>query len=171
MFTSDLDVREVGRLDVANAGWARVDLGDLDGQDPRLILAGQARVEGFVGKADAGKVGDLVPTYWAALFLVSAAFVQVLTEARLTGWSASRASVVGNPHAGDLMVLQVTGVCTAPRALAVGRELDPRGWDGSDLFLVDGDATIYLSPKARRVLISAALRNVETDLAGFEAPP
>jgi hypothetical protein len=145
-------------------------VGDLDGQDPRRVLAGYARLERIVGKADAGRIGDLVPTYWAALFLASTAFVQVLTEAGLTGWSASPIPVAGNPRAVDLMLIQVTGRCTVPRALGVGMELDPKGWDGSDFFLMDGDATIYLSPKARGALVAAQLRNVETGLAGFEAP-
>lgn len=170
MFTSDFDVRKVGRLDVSNPHWARVDLGDLEGQDPRMVLSGRVRAEGLVGMADAGEIGDLVPTYWAALFLVSPALVRLLTEARLTGWFLSSVSVLGNPQAIDLALLQVTGKCMATRAPGVGMELDPKGWDGSDFFLVDGDATIYLSPRARLAMKSAGLRNVEVDLAGFEAP-
>lgn len=89
MSTTELAGPEVARLDVKDPRWARVDLGDLGGTYPRLMLAAQAGVANLHGVADAGKIGDLVPTYWAALFLVSPAFVAVLSRAGLTGWSVT----------------------------------------------------------------------------------
>lgn len=168
MYKFELAVPAVGRLDVVNPHWARVDLGDLGGADPRQVLAGTVDLPDAKGVADAGKVGDLVPTYWAALFLVTPAFRTVLSDAGLTGWSTTPLLVTGNSAALDLTLLHVRGRCGPARSLGVGSELDPGNWDGSDLFLVDGDSTVYLSPRARRVLSSAHLRNVETDLAGFD---
>ena len=87
MSTTDHTSRPIGELDLQDHRWARVDIGDLGGADPHRVLVGSVDPEIGRGHADpAGKVGDLIGTYWAALFLISRAFVKLLTVAGLTGW-------------------------------------------------------------------------------------
>jgi hypothetical protein len=118
MSTTDHTSRLIGQLDLQDHRWARVDIGDLGGADPHRVLVGSVDPEIGRGHADpTGKVGDLIGTYWAALFLISRAFVKLLTVSGLTGWRITPVPVEGNPAIADVCLLQVVGSCGPIREL------------------------------------------------------
>jgi hypothetical protein len=159
----------IGQLDLAEHSWVRVDIGDLGGAAPRTALTGATNMPFPVAQADpTGDVGDLIGTYWAALFLASRAFIRVLSSSSLTGWQTVKITVDGNPAVHGVALLQVVGRCGPVNETGLGRTLDLRSWDGSDLFVPANESSIFLSARAVDILRGAGLRNVEIETDGVE---
>ena len=169
MSTTDHASRLIGRLGLKNHRWVRVDIGDLGGADPHRVLVGSVDPQITLGQADStGKVGDLIGTYWAELFLVNRAFVELLTVSGLTGWRTTSVPVQGNPSVDDVCLLRVVGSCGPIRETGAGRVLELDSWDGADLFVPSNESTILLSSRAVEALRDAHLSNVEVEPAGVE---
>lgn len=167
------------QLSVQSYSWAQVDIGDLAGCSQREVLTG-ATVELGVARADPeGQVGDLIPTYWSSLYLVSDQFVEVMTKATLTGWRTLPIQVTGNEHFRDVSLLQVLGRC-GPIVKEGDWLLQEEGdrqclsvstWDGSDLFVPENRRMTLLSPRAAETIQGSSLRNVTVDDARIEILP
>lgn len=119
---------------------------------------------------DDGRVGDLVGTTWAALFLVSDEFADALRARGFSGWRLVPVAIAANRALPTMSMLQVVGRCGPISSPSIGRVLDPATWDGSDMFVPANEATILLSPRCADVLRQASLRNVEIVNAGLESP-
>jgi hypothetical protein len=142
--------------------------------DARSALVGEfrERISGVV--LNPGRAWDLVGTYWASLYLVSPRFVDLLIAAGATGWKPRTVDIPGSPDLPPLALLTVTGRCG--RLLPGGEGgrppfgvfLDPSTWDGSDVFVADGDGAILLTGDLASRLRSARLSNVNIEPAGIE---
>lgn len=167
--TTSTRLPALAQLDLADHSWARVDIGDLENGDPHAVLTGRTPIGRFSGRADGDReLGDLVGTYWAALFLMSSKFVATLETANLTGWKPVPVEVHGNPDARNFALLQVTGTCGPISGGKVGRSLDLRTWDGSDFFVAENESVVFLSEKAAEVLRSSQLANVDISPASVD---
>jgi len=139
---------------------------------PRELLTAEVSNSALRGVVrDRGLVGDLIPTYWAAVFTVTLRLVDVLRASSLTGWRTLPVTVPG-PRLPPIFLLQVCGRCGPIRGASgrsVGLFLDPRTWDGSDLFLPENEDRILMTARCADALSVARLKNVELSLAGLEA--
>ena len=179
--TSRLSVGEVRSLRLRSYDWLRVRL-DLPvrSDNDRLLDAvykGPVPIEALVEHD--GKVGDLVGTLWAALYLMSDRFVHVLEQNAITGWRGYDSVMKGRGSTTAWRILGVTGrsgpVRTptgGPAGLQpLGHYLDPREWDGSDLFHPESEGTILVTARAAEAIRDADLKNVVLEPAGLEPPP
>jgi hypothetical protein len=169
MNADSLEVRQVYSLQVASHTAARVDLPDLAGSDVRSVLDGTRPARELAGVTrQRGPYGDLVSTFWAALFLVSDRFVAALSEG-LTGWEVSPVTITDGPPLSLLHVFGCSGPILAQEPITgdIGQYLDPQTWDGSDLFLPKNHNGILLTRQAKDVLAGKRLRNVLFEPAGL----
>jgi hypothetical protein len=184
MFTSDLlDVRQVHTLQLRSHRWMRIDLLGLESTPPRDILTGKLADDRLVGVVrQHGRLGDLVGTFWAAVFLVSERLREVLRAGGVSGWTTRPVVVEGADavNAVSLHLLCVHGRCgpvieradsTSSKTGGVGQYLDPGEWDGSDVFVAANHNAILLSDRGADVIRRARLSNVEVSPAGLEPLP
>ena len=124
---------------------------------------------------------DYVGTTWAVLALVSERFIAVLEANGFTGWATypieiydERGHAVPGYHG-----LAVTGragpidndlspVMIVPAPVPGGEALPhrigmrfwPETWDGSDVFVPDGTAAIFVTEAVRNALVKAKVTNI-----------
>ena len=131
-------------------------------------------IRGFVDQK--GKVGDLLGTFWASLYLIGDRFKKLLEENAIGGWRAYPTICEGLQSPGEWWVLGIAGrggsVRTGQEAARAGLDpldqgLDPREWDGSDLFHPANEGTILVTTRAAQVLERAHLKNVVLERTGF----
>lgn len=158
-------------LDLADYGWGRVDLPLPAGFDPRDVLTGMRAIGPSISGefSPSGRIGDLVGTSWAALFVATDKFVSTLTEARCTGWDVAPVQLRGLAETNMLSLLQVHGRCGPIVSPGVGRYLASSTLDGSDIFVPENESTILLTARCAKALEQRNLRNVEVSPAGVEA--
>jgi hypothetical protein len=146
--------------------------------DSNALLGGEFKgllpLDAVVGQP--GKIGDLVGTFWATVFAMTARLTVALENGGLTGWVSDPVRMRNAIENESLWMLGITGRCGAvygqgglPR---IGTDapfpyLDPLEWDGADLFMPVNHKAILLAPGAARALKSAQLRNVALEPAGF----
>jgi hypothetical protein len=127
-----------------------------------------------------GKVGDLVGTFWAGLYVMADRFKTVLEQHAIRGWHAYETVCEGLPLQTTWWVLGIAGragpVLTGPRAVragldALGQYLDPREWDGSDMFHPANEGTVLVSSRASQAIQQARLKNVLLEPAGLAPIP
>jgi hypothetical protein len=172
-----LDVAAVERIsprDLVRGRWARLDIGNVD---PRRLLRGEAGDVRIGARSfRSGRDADLVGTTHAVLLLVSERFRETLTGLGMTGWSTRPVDLDGSLP-GDLELLVVTGRCgpihsaardPLPDLPAFGAFVDPRSWDGSDVFLANGSSEVLIAPDRAAALRLARLRNVLLEPAALE---
>lgn len=149
-------------MHLANYSRPQVRIGNLDGARSEDVLRGRAVPRDVVRAVDPGRpIGDLIGTYWVALFLLSERFVGVLHAAGLSGFTVSPVRTDGSPEIATLLLLQVTGECGPVIDTGDGQALDLSTWDGSDFFAPPYGNRFYLSDRAADVIQRARLRNVE----------
>ncbi len=184
MSTTDgtrLPVAELLKLKLASHDWLRLDILVPNSVDSRSLLSAEYRgalpLPAAVGQR--GRLGDLVGTFWATVYLVSDRFKEVLEGAALSGWTTFPVAPRERLESG-LWLLGVTGRCgpvygvdgVARAGLdPVGQYLDPDEWDGADVFLPRNRNVVLLTPEAGRVLGRARLMNVDLEPGGLEATP
>lgn len=111
MSTTSRQLGVFGDLSLQSHSWARVDIGGLGGPKPDQVLRG-ADFDLAEARADArGKVGDLIGTYCAALYLVGRDFVSVVVDSGLTGVRFRPVEVLWNEEVKNVSLLQVLGRC------------------------------------------------------------
>jgi len=143
--TSKSSVVDFRTLRLRSHDWVRVRIVVPAPIDHDRLL--DAEYDGFLPiKAIAdndGKVGDLVGTFWAGLYVMADRFKRVLEQHAIRGWHAYETVCEGLPSQTTWWVLGIAGragpVLTGPRAVragldSLGQYLDPREWDGSDVF-------------------------------------
>lgn len=151
-----------GELGEKSFEWARVDIGPLSGFSAREVLAGDVEPLLPVVNAEArGKIGDLIGTGYATIYLVTPMFIAVVDAAGLTGCKFLPIEVVVNDDMPDLFLLQVLGRCGPIVEVGPERQIGIESWDGSDFFLAEKYLATFVSPRAGEVLRKARLRNVE----------
>lgn len=172
-----LDVSAVQRIqanDLVRGLWARLDIGDAD---PRRLLRGEVAPPPMrAWRITSGRPADIVGTTQAVLTLVSQRFRDTLTSLGMTGWTSLAVALDGSlPD--DLTLLVVTGRCgpvysarrnPVPGVPPLGDFIDPRNWDGSDLFVGDGLAEVFVAPDRVPDLRRARLRNLRIEPAALE---
>ncbi len=178
-FTSDLSVADVRKLRLRSHDWLRIRLllPTLADHDRLLdgIYEGALPIHGRIDQK--GKVGDLVGTFWAGLYLISERSKKLLEETKITGWRAYPTICEGLVSQGALWVLGITdgagpvrtarGIVPSDRDTP-GQYLDPRDWDGSDLFHPVHDGTSLVAARAADVIEGAHLKNVLLEPGGLE---
>jgi len=170
-FTSSESIEGLSSLDISDYSFMRIDLLGIDRYGGRAALVGEVEFPaGLEANAPSGgRLGDIFGTFWVELFLVTDRFLEVLRSEQLSGFKSVRVTVSGNSVVPPVSMLQVLGRCGPVSSEGIGRALDPRTLDGSDIFVPANESTILLSAKAGAVLSSAGLRNVEITPAGLEA--
>ena len=145
------------------------------------LLTGQGiptSLGGFVGNP--GRLGDVIHSFRASVYLVSPRLQATLLEIKATGWTATPIDIEGLDSAVGYALLGVTGRCgpttgardiPSPGLHPYGRWLDMTTWDGSDVFLTDNYNCILLTPRCAAALKKARLVNVRLDPSGLEAVP
>ncbi len=133
------------------------------------------------GTADrAGKVGDLVGTFWAGLYLMGDRFKKVLEHNAINGWHAYETVCEGLPSQTAWWVLGVEGragpVLTGQKGVQAGLDplgqyLDPREWDGSDLFHAANEGAVFVTSRAAQIIQEARLKNVLLQPGGLAPIP
>lgn len=157
-----------GELGLRSHEWARVRISDIGGQSEYAVLAG-ATVPDQVAVADArGRVGDLIGTYWASLLIAGPRFIDVVTDAGLTGCVFVPLQITGNPLIQDGALLQVSGRCGPIETPGLDQLIQLDTWDGKDFFIAENNGRVRLSPRALTVLRKARLRNVLVEPARVE---
>jgi hypothetical protein len=171
MSTSEAhDPGTIYSFDLRDYTYSRVDLEGLEGQEFRDLLRASAIPGTLRGTApEHGRWGDLVGTYSALLFLISARLERLMIEARLTGWRAVPVAVEPVGPEG-LKLLQVTGRCgpITSEPSGVGRRLQRQSLSDDDLWVPANESTILVSERCARSLGAARLVNVEIEPAGIE---
>jgi hypothetical protein len=146
----------------------------------RELLTGQgilAPLEACVGLP--GRLGDVVHTFQAAVYLVSPRLCATLEEIGATGWTATPVKIEGLDAAAGYALFGVSGRCGptigtnyfASPGQPSGRYLDMATWDGSDVFLAENVNWIFLTPRCAAALSKAKLVNLRLGPTGLEAPP
>jgi hypothetical protein len=127
-----------------------------------------------------GRVGDLVGTLWPSLYLIGDRFKKVLEQNAITGWRGYGTVSEDMPPTGTWWILGVAGragpVRTGEKGVPPGLDpmeqyLDPREWDGSDLFHPANEGTILVTSRAAQAIDDAHLKNVLLEPRGLEPPP
>jgi hypothetical protein len=169
-FNPRLRVDEIRWLTPRSHHGLRVSLQGLGDVHARDVLIGAVPFNSLRGTVlEPGKVGDLVSTFWASVFLVTPRLVEALTNLGATGWRAVPVEIPEAPVA--LSLLCVTGQCGPIERASpgrVGQTLDPRTWDGSDLFVPANERRILVIGPMASALTEERLRNVDFELAGIE---
>ena len=178
-----MDVTQLRVLGLAHHNWKRVDVAPLEGVNGNELLSGEYRgqLPLIAVVREGGPVGDLVGTFWANVFLMSDRLSKAMQELRLSGWRSLPVSVKDDPDLDNrLALLAVTGRAgplygaggqTRPGVDAIGQYLDPREWDGSDLFLPANRRSILVTGPTAEKIARLDLRNVELLPAGIEPLP
>src|SRR4051794_19526020 len=111
MSTSErLDVGSVHRLRHRHQDTLRVQVALPDGASPVDVLTGAAGEDALPGRVlEPGTAYDLVPTYNAALWLVSERFKDALERSGLSGWKLRPVDVEGQDAPSRLWLLVATG--------------------------------------------------------------
>jgi hypothetical protein len=176
-----LDVERVQRLRHRHQDTLRVQVqlpGDASPVDALTDRAGEGPLRGRA--LEPGKAYDLVPSYNAALWLVSDRFKEALEGSPLTGWKLRPVEVEGDGVPPRLWLLMATGRSgpvyrggsdERPGLPRFGRFLDPAEWDGSDFFVPPGSGGLLASARAAEQLEEAGLSNVTFEPAGLEPTP
>ena len=180
--TSRLSVADLRTLRLRSYDWLRVRLSLPTRSDhDRLLEAGydgSVPIDALVKQG--GKVGDLVGTLWPSLYLMNDRFMRVLEQNAITGWHGYKTVVKGRISPTAWWILGVagragpvqTGATGGSRGLdPLGHYLDPREWDGSDLFHPANEGTILVTPRAAEAIRDARLKNVLLEPGGLEPPP
>jgi hypothetical protein len=104
----------------------------------RNLLSGSLADQPLTGTARRqGRVGDLVGTYWAGVYLVSERFRESVAELGASGWSTTPIQVPGVEV--PLLLLSITGKCgplfgvggeQTEGGAAIGTFIDPQLWEG-----------------------------------------
>lgn len=127
-----------------------------------------------------GRIGDLIGTTSASLHVVSDRFRQFLQAADLTGVTLFPVVVEGLEQQAAFHLLTVTGCCgpeygaqgiQRPDIPPLGLFLDPRDWDGSDLFMPPNANVVLLTARAGGLMRRARLRNLRIEPANYELLP
>ena len=161
----------LSEMHLASYSWAQARLGDLGGAKGEDVLHGRAAPCGSLARVDPGRrIGDLIGTYRAALYLLTERFVEVLRLADLSGYVVLPVRTDGPPEIATLFLLQVTGACGSASDSFDGQTLDPSTWDGSDFFAPPNRNAFYLSERAAETIQQARLRNVQIGAEYFRAP-
>jgi hypothetical protein len=141
-------------------------------------FAGALPIKAHVGQA--GKVGDLIGTFWPSLYVVTERFRKFIAGAQLTGWHAYPLDRTGPDLQPPLWVLGISGrsgpVFKGDAArqrgwYEIGHYLDPSQWDGSDMFRPSNEGTPLLTARAAKTISDVGLRNVALEPAGLSAAP
>lgn len=168
MSTSSERTEGFSELTLRSELWARVRLANLGGLDPDDLLTG-ADGEIPMGQADPqGKIGDMIGTYWATLYLVGRRFTEVVLDSGLTGCRFKPVSVRGNGQINDVALLQIVGKSDPILQSGLDKRLNLNSWDGSDFFIPRQQLGIFLSPTASAVIRASKLRNVAVEVPGIE---
>ena len=124
-----------------------------------------------------GKVGDMIGTFWAGLYVIDGRFKDLLERNAITGWRLYEAVCQGLPSPAAWWVLGITGRTGRVRTGSetpldpLGQFLDPREWDESDLFHPTNEGTTLVTRRAAQIIEEAGLRNVLLEPAGFSPTP
>jgi hypothetical protein len=147
----------------------------------RLLDAEYNGVLPIRGIADPdGKVGDLVGTFWPSLYLIGDRFKKLLEHNAINGWLAYETVCEGLPSQTAWWVLGVEGragpVLTGQKGVRAGLDplgqyLDPRAWDGSDLFHATNDGAVFVTSRAAQIIQEARLKNVLLEPGGLAPIP
>jgi len=136
-------------LEVSDLTLAR---GEYTGPRPRATLF------------EPGPFRDLVRTASTAPFLVSGHFRDALVSNKLSGWATLDVDMsdLHKAEDGDYKILVISGRCGSISKTpdGLGIMFDPRAWDGSDLFMLDGYGGILLTSRAAHALEAAHLGNL-----------
>jgi hypothetical protein len=178
-----LDVTGLSKLKPRRQDWLRLDLRFPASVSATAVLTG---THGFPEPIPAviarpGPPGDLIGTTWANVYAISERLKTVLEDAHLTGWVPYLLEVSSGELASRKVWLltvrgrsgPVYGVDGAHRdgLETLGQYLDPKEWDGSDLFVPSNRNVILIARQAAETLEAAHLSNLELDPAGLEATP
>jgi len=138
--------------------------------DPYRLLSGNADDHPRVFSVEGGRTfQDLIDTGWGFLFLISTRLVRLLTQEKVTGWSAWNAVIrmPGGPERLDYKGLSVRGragsvgeragqVNLKPRrygsgavAVRTGLHFEDSTWDGSDMFVPAGTGFVLCVERVR----------------------
>ncbi len=176
---SALDVEGVHTLTVRTHDGLRVQLHGVEAYDAAALLRGRFPATSLAGTAlQRGRPGDLVGTFFANLFLMSPRFRSLLHEHGVLGWGHVPITVSGVALL-DFGLLTVHGRCGPIRRLGpipsdprgLGHYIDPLSWDGSGLFVADGDRAVLVSRDTADLIRRSRLRNVDVVPAGLETLP
>ena len=126
-----------------------------------------------------GRAGDLIGTPWSSLYLIGDRFKKLLEQGAISGWRAYETVCEGMPSETAWWVLGVAGRAGPVRTGKgspvghdpLGHYLDPREWDGSDLFHPGNENTILVTARAAELIREAHLKNVRLEPAGLESTP
>ena len=127
-----------------------------------------------------GTIGDLIGTTRVALRVITNGFRQFLVDVAVTGWRSMPVEFAKPETGPQLHLLIVTGRCgpeyggerTRPPGLPpLGLFLDPRQWDGCDIFMPSNASPILLTGPTAAVLKRRRLRNIAIEPASYEALP
>jgi hypothetical protein len=143
----------------------------------RNLLSGSLADQPLTGTARRhGRVGDLVGTYWAGVYLVSERFRESVAELGASGWSTTPIQVPGVEV--PLLLLSITGKCgplfgvggeQTEGGPAIGTFIDPQLWDGSDFFLPSNNNSIFVIGSVADAIQRVRLANVAFEPAGLQA--
>lgn len=178
-----LNISSIRRLAPRSYNGLRIDVPLPGGIDEKRVLRGEysaLSLHGSVGNP--GRARDFIGTYWAILHVVSGRFKRALEENGLTGWRPYPLTLDVMQFKDPLWLLAVVGRCgpvfgsgrgelRCPALPPLGHYLDPHDWDGSDFFLPKNHHGILITASCAKVLESARLKNLNSELSPFEALP
>jgi hypothetical protein len=178
-----LDLSRVWKLsaDVGGADWLQIDLNVPSKSDATELLRGQwLPDQPLLAIPSLGsRLGDLVGTGWAGLYLASSTFQAALK--RFSGWKTYAIDPVGTAERlKGFDGLAITGrfgpideIWEDPAISGrFGMYVDPETWDGSDVFIAGNRTGIYVIEAVADALAERELTNVvlEQELS-LEAAP
>jgi len=155
--------------DVGGADWLQVDLNVPSRSRATELFRGEWLPDRplLANPSLGNRVGDLVGTGWAGLYLASSAFQAAID--RFRGWKTYAIEPVGTAERlKGFDGLAITGrfgpideIWEDPAISGrFGMYVDPETWDGSDLFAASNRIGIYVSKAVADALVERALTNV-----------
>jgi len=174
-----LDVSGLHTLGVKRFDGLRVEVSVLAKTEAQILRGDVREHEIEVALGNPGRERDLVGTYYAAVFLASAHMRDTLTRLSIGGWTWLRVPDslgLSQPYG----ILAVTGRSgpayghgglDAPVIPALGSFLDPKEWDGSDIFVASNNNTIFVTRRAADEIRVQQLSNLDLRLSAFEELP
>src|SRR5262249_8480315 len=175
-----LDVAQLHYLRLASHNWLRLDVMPDVSFKGEKFLRGEYRGEVPIPAVErqAGRLGDLIGTFWASVYVMSPRMALSLRRSNLTGWLSYAIAVKGGSWGGDgLCLLAMTGRYWPVYGLGaafrggldpLGQYLDPADWDGSHMFIPSNRRSILVTSGAAAEIQSARLANLELEPAGLE---